>query len=420
MYALIDCNNFFVSCERIRHPELLARPVVVLSNNDGCVVAMSDEAKALGIKRGIPLFKIRGIVERGRVAVLHGSHSYYSHISKMVMESLRSLELHTEVYSVDEAFLEIPDQTGEPAEFGRYIVGKVKSDVGIPVSVGMASTRTLAKLAARFAKKYPGYGGCCLIDTDEKRLKALTLTPVADIWGIGRRHSPLLAERGISTALQFASLPLSRVRAMLHLPGERTWRELNGEACIDRGTKDDDAKSILSSRTFERDIYTLGELKQALCVFAGTICRKLRRQGGYAAELCVFLRTNRFHTSSPQYSNHISCRLADPTNYTPDIAAEGIRLLETIYRKGYGYKQAGMSVSRIIPRDALQPSLFDEPDDKPEKQQRLMKVADALNASSDGLPSIRMAAMGDGLRSLTRGSNNPDMMPPDSNKIFGL
>ena len=157
-----------------------------------------------------------------------------------------------------------------------------------------------------------------------------------------------------------------------------------------------------------------------MCVFAGTICRKLRRQGGYAAELCVFLRTNRFHTSSPQYSNHISCRLADPTNYTPDIAAEGIRLLETIYRKGYGYKQAGMSVSRIIPRGALQPSLFDEPDDKPEKQQRLMKVADALNASSDGLPSIRMAAMGDGLRSLTRGSNNPDMMPPDSNKIFGL
>lgn len=405
VFALIDCNNFFVSCERVRHPELEGRPVIVLSNNDGCAVAMSNEAKALGIKRGSPLFKIQQEVRRHGVAVLSGDHYYYNRISALVMESLGTLDLPLDIYSIDEAFLHLPPDMGEPAEFGRYIVHKIRLETGIPVSIGIAHTRTLAKVAARFAKKYDGYRGCCLIDTEEKRIKALSLTDISDVWGLGRRHAPRLRELGLRTALDFAGMPLHKVRALLHLPGERTWRELRGEACIEHATKDNDAKSIMSSRSFEHNIYTLGELRQALCTFAGTVCRKLRRQQGHAADIGVFIATNRFDTRSPQYSDFTSCALPEPTDFTPAIASEGIRLLDTIFRPGYGYKRAGLIISRIVPRGGLQPSLFEDTAQR-DKRERLMRVADALNAASAGNPAIRMAAMGDGLRSLTRMEHN--------------
>lgn len=400
LYALIDCNNFFVSCERVRNPGLEGRPVIVLSNNDGCIVALSNEAKLLGLSRGVPLFKVAPLVSRHNVAVLSGDHACYSALSAKVMDSLRSLDLPLEIYSVDEAFLTIPDELGDPQDFGRYIVAKVKEDTGIPVSIGIAHTRTLAKVAARFAKKYAGYKGCCIIDNNDKRLKALELTAPVDIWGIGRRLAPKLALAGVANALQFALMSKSRVRQIAGLPAEKTWRELNGESCVDKAAKDKNAKSIMASRSFERDIFTFAELQQAICVFAGIVSRKMRRQGSYATEVGVFIATNRFHTSSPQYTASRSFPLQEASNFTPTIAQAACTALRAIYKRGYGYKRAGVYINRILPEAAIQPGLFD--DTKAiEKRRRLMQLTDRLNAGAR-TPALKLAAAGDGLISLTR------------------
>ena len=233
MFALVDCNNFFVSCERVFRPELASRPVIVLSNNDGCAVALSNEAKALGLKRGNPYFKVKDICERHGVAVLSGNHRLYGDMSSRVMATLQALtDAPLEVYSIDEAFIVIPEGVGDVADFGRYVVERVKRLTGIPTSMGIAPTKTLAKVAARFAKKYPGYKGACLIDSEEKRLKALALTEVGEVWGIGRRLSRKLTERGIDTALKLASLDENTVTRLFTVTGLRTWRELNGTPCI--------------------------------------------------------------------------------------------------------------------------------------------------------------------------------------------
>lgn len=414
LYALIDCNNFFVSCERVRYPGLAAKPVIVLSNNDGCVVAMSNEAKALGIVRGVPLFKIRHIVERHRITVLSGDHHYYSMLSARVMQSLRSLDLTTEVYSVDEAFLHIPSDLGDPEDFGRYVVQKILADTGIPVSIGIASTKTLAKVAARFAKKYPGYKGCCIIDSDTKRLKALGLTPVADVWGIGRRFAPRLAVLGVDSALDFSRMQIERVRSLMGIHGERTWRELNGEPCVTVSAKDKAAKTVMASRSFERDIFTFSELQQALCVFASIVGKKLRRKGSYAAEVGVFIATNRFRATT-QYKASRSRALPEATDYTPDLARVAIELLKEVYRRGYGYKRAGLFIPRVLPSAAVQPGLFDDTKAL-EKRRKIMKVADTLNSSAPHMSyaPLRIAAAGEGLAPLIRVNSEmgPEILHP--------
>lgn len=403
MYALIDCNNFFVSCERRRRPELAGRPVIVLSNNDGCAVALSNEAKALGLRRGDPLFKIQDTVRRAGVAVISGDHHFYHACSRQVMAVLRTFELPLEVYSIDEAFLHIPPDLGDPQGFGRYVARTVMASCSIPVGIGVAPTKTLAKVAARFAKKHPGYMGCCLIGTEAQRLKALELTEAADVWGIGRRLAPKLALMGVRTAAQYAALPQARVRSLFGVNGERVWLELCGEACVDP-VSDEANKTILSSRSFERDVYTFAELRQALCVFADIAGEKLRSQRSYAAELGVFIATNRFHTRQPQYSNTAQAPLPSPTSYTPALAAMAQRLLERIFRPGYGYKRAGIMVPRIVPGAAMQPSLFEDPAER-ERHARLMRAVDALNAQAAGTPAVRIAAMGDGLTNLVRKDN---------------
>ena len=406
MFALIDCNNFFVSCERVRYPHLEGRPVIVLSNNDGCAVAMSNEAKALGIKRGDPLFKIKDIVNRNQVATLSGDHRFYAALSRKVMDALAELDLGLEVYSVDEAFLTIPPDLGAPQEFGQYVVTKVKQQTGIPVSVGIARTRTLAKIAARFAKKFTGYRGCCIIDNEERRLKALHLTEVADIWGIGRRQAPKLRALGILTALQFANLDRRQVKTLFSVPGERTWRELNGEPCIEYN-KEETAKSIMASRSFERDIYSITELEQAICAFATIIGRKLRAQKGYATQIGVFLATNRFHTG-PQYSRTLMATLTEATNYTPDLVAAARDILKQVYKYGYGYKRAGVLVPKVVPSAAVQRGLFDDPE-LDARRKRLMQVADKLAQNNPGTPPIRPAALGLGLGSMIHdGSENSE------------
>lgn len=419
MFALIDCNNFFVSCERVRNPSIERQPVIVLSNNDGCAVALSNEAKALGIKRGDPLFKIKGIVERHRVVTLSGDHRFYSALSRKVMDSLAELDLNLEVYSVDEAYLQLTPELGDPAEFGRYIVHKIRMETGIPVSVGIASTRTLAKVAARFAKKYQGYKGCCLIANEEQRVKALELTDISDVWGIGRRLGPKLRLEGICSALDFASLPRHSVVRLCSMPGERTWRELNGEPCIQHST-DDTSKSIMVSRTFEHDIYSLIELDQAICVFATMIGTKLRRQNCFASELGIFVATNRFRTNTYQYKKSAVKPLEEASNFTPLLASTARQLLRQLWRAGYGFKRAGVFVPKVIPSAAVQRGLFDNPD-LTDKRRRLMRVADTLSGRSPGSPPVCIAAMGNGLRPLVR-TSAPDarQIPPIGTSAFGL
>ncbi|MCM1476796.1 MAG: Y-family DNA polymerase [Bacteroides sp.] len=401
MIALIDCNNFFVSCERVKHPELASRPVIVLSNNDGCAVALSNEAKALGIKRGDPFFKIKPICEVNSVAVLSGNHRYYGEISAQVMQLLRTLtDAEIEVYSIDEAFLQIPAGTGDVEGFGHYVVDSIMDRGGIPVSMGIAPTKTLAKMAAHFAKKHKGYRGVCLIDSEPKRLKALELTNVCDVWGIGRRLRKKLTDRGITTALHLAMLKSDVVERLFNVSGVRTWRELNGEPCIERDATPEN-RTITSSRSFASDIRQPEPIRRAVCTFTSQVARKLRRQGSVAAEITVFLRTNRFHEHDPQYNNSCTIKLPDPTDYTPLLAEAAIAALNQIYREGYGFKRAGVTLSRISPRNEVQRNLFTD-SSREDKRNRLMQTIDNLNKSLPDSNNIRMASMGNGLDNLTR------------------
>ncbi len=404
MTGLVDCNNFFVSCERVFQPELMGKPVIVLSSNDGCVVAISNEAKALGVTRGIPYFKIKHIVTQSGIHVRSSNHRLYGNMSGRVMNLLHMLADDIEIYSVDEAFINFPPDTGNYNEFGLYLTKRIRRDTGIPVSMGIAETKTLAKLAGSFAKHYAGYHGVCLIDTTEKARKALSLTDVRDVWGIGRQLAAKLHDRGIRNALQLADMDKAHIRQLMGVSGERTWRELNGEPCIMQESADPHKRSISASRSFASDIKELPLLKQALCSFASTVSRKLRADECYATDVSVFIATNRFNTHSLQYVNSSSLRLEDPTNDTSEIANAAIRLLSRIYREGYGYKKAGITISGFIPQNELQLGLFTD-QSHVEKRRRLMKAIDNINAHSPGHDGVKLAGTGDGLDQLTRHDN---------------
>lgn len=402
MIALVDCNNFFVSCERVFRPELQLRPVIVLSNNDGCAVALSNEAKALGLKRGDPYFKIREVCERNGVAVLSGNHRLYGDMSSRVMATLEALtDAPIEIYSIDEAFIEVPEGTGDPAGFGRYICARVMKLTGIPVSIGIAPTKTLAKIAARFAKKYPGYKGACIIDTDEKRRTALGMSAIRDVWGIGRRLERRLTERGITTALQLADMEEERVKRMFNATGVSTWIELNGTPCIKHEPVAPEKQTITSSRSFATDIYDFEELRKAMCTFVSTIGRKLREQSGVASEITVFLCTNRFHEREPQYFNTATVRLPDPTDYTPRLAEAATEAMRSIYREGFGFKKAGVTLSHISRRETTQRNLFADPRQE-EKHRRMMTVMDSINRNTVRGNCVRIASMGEGLDNMIR------------------
>lgn len=401
MIGLVDCNNFFVSCERVFRPDLHGVPTIVLSNNDGCAVALSNEAKALGLKRGDPYFKIRDIVERNGVAVFSGNHRLYGDMSARVMGTLRSMAESIEVYSIDEAFIHLPENVEDFHDYGVKVSKTVKKNIGIPVSVGIAPTKTLAKVAARFAKKIKGYRGACVIDTPEKAEKALSLTAIEDIWGIGRRYAKRLRGMGIVTALDFARMKEDRVASIFSIVGVRTWRELNGIACIPNEAETVERKSVTSSRSFDKSVYDLDTLHQAMAAFATTVAERLRSQSGYALELEVFIATNRFSETEPQYANAARVRLPEPVNDTATILKYANAALDAIYKKRYGFKRAGLSVSKIVGCRNAQHSLFTDFDDY-DKRQRLMKTLDDLNHKLEVGSAVRLAAFGTGLQGITK------------------
>lgn len=391
MVGLIDCNNFFVSCERVFDPSLRNVPVIVLSNNDGCAVAMSNEAKALGIKRGAPLFKIREEVERGHVRVLSGNHRMYGDMSSRVMATLSEVIPSIEIYSVDECFLNLDGwKDSELTDLGRSLVKRVRRNTGIPTSLGIARTKTLAKIAARFAKKYPGYRSVCRIDTEEQRRKALSLTPINEVWGIGRRLSRRFESRKIATALDLADLPLEKVRAMLNVVGERTWRELNGVPCIDFEVAPHNKQQICCSRSFAEMIFEREKLIEAVAAFATIASRKLRSQRSAAKAVSVFIHTNHFREDMDQYCATGYKSLPQAANDTMTLAEAAIEALKPVFRPGFGYKKAGVIITDIVDLDRVEQSLFISPEEQ-QKRQKLMQVVDEINAGPDSRDKVHIA-----------------------------
>ena len=389
-YALVDCNNYFVSCERAFQPELEGKPVVVLSNNDGCVVARSNESKAMGIKMGTPFFKIRDKVESGNLIVRSSNYSLYGDLSSRVMSILAAAVPKIEIYSIDEAYLCVDGIDKKKLEvLCPELVRRIRKWVGIPVSIGIASTKTLAKVANHFAKKYPGYKGVCRIVTEEQRIKALKLTPIGDVWGIGRRVAPRLLAMGLTTAYDYVSMPQDWVYKNLGLGGLRVWNELNGKESVEE-ERDEARQSICTSRSFAETITDIQELSARVSDFAAKCAEKLRHDGTAAYCINTFLYTNRFREDKPQDFPDATIRLDMPASSTQEVVSAALKALKLIWKPGFEYKKAGVVVFDIVNRDERQLTLFETDSAKKEKQDVLSQVMDNVNVSS-GQNVLRVA-----------------------------
>lgn len=378
MYGLCDCNNFFASCERVFRPELNGRPVVVLSNNDGCVIARSNEAKALGIRMGQPYFQVRELAGRHGVATFSTNFILYGDMSRRVIWTLRRMVPAAEVYSIDEAFL---DLRGIPIEqldeLGRRISRTVRRDTGIPVSIGIAPTKTLAKIASKLCKQYPKLRGACLMHRPEDIEKVLRGFPIEDVWGIGRKHRKMLQAAGIRTAWDFTQRDAAWIRARMSITGLRTWKELKGEACFDFESAPQPRQQISVSRSFAHELNVYEEVHASVAAFASMCAEKLRSQKSLCAEMTVYILTNRHRDDQPQYFESETIRPAVPTDDTLELVPLATEALRRIFRKGYSYKKAGVVLSELAPKTGTQTDLFDPVDRV--RHARLMEAVDTAN-----------------------------------------
>ena len=419
LFGLADCNNFFVSCERVFRPNLNGKPVIVLSNNDGCVISRSNEAKALGIKMGVPLFQIRNEIEKYNIAIFSSNYVLYGDMSHRVMSLLSCYTPKLDQYSIDEAFIDFSDMGDSKymQKYGQEIVRTVCKGTGIPISLGIAPTRTLAKVASKFAKKYKGYHGCCIIDTEEKRQKALNLFEVGDVFGIGRKMKEHLSKYGIRTAADFARLDGEWVRTAFSITGYRTWRELHGEACISLDELPA-KKSICVSRSFaDEGITDKQKLEEAVANFASDCARKLREQNTICRQLTVFAYTSRFRTDLPQDFININIRLEIGTNDTSEIIKNAIEGLRANYREGnFAYKKAGVILWDISSANAVQGNLFDTRNRS--KLSALQQTIDKINRR-DGIGTVRNAIQGSDRLNIKREHLSPQYTT-DINDILVL
>lgn len=426
MIGLADCNNFYCSCERVFRPDLIGKPVVVLSNNDGCVIARSEEAKALGYKMGDPFYQVKEKLETEGVAIFSSNYTLYGSLSNRVMSMLSHYSPHIDQYSIDESFFEVDRSMAERFfqdnlkendtflnnesllhQYGARISADVLRAVGIPISIGIAETKTLAKIGSKFAKKYKGYQGCCLIDTDERRHKALSLFPIEDVWGIGRQISRKLDYMGIRTAAQFADKKESWVRSHFNITTVRTWKELNGESCISIEELPQ-KKSICTSRSFAGEgISDKNVVEEAVANFAVRCTEKLRLQGSVCQGITVFAWTSRFNEHVPEYTIHDSLTLPIATNAQDEIVGAALSILRAKYPKpkadcrsdrpglSFRFKKAGVILWQISPAHPRQQDLFDPIDRS--KQKALMEAIDAINRKN-GHGTIRQAVQGNSCR----------------------
>ena len=380
MYGIIDCDNCYVSCERVFRPDLKDKPVVVLSNNDGCVVARSNEAKKMGIKAGTPYFQLAEQFPNQKIVVFSSNYELYGELTSRVVSIIRKEAPAYFRYSIDECFVYLDGMEHlDLKAWGEELHKKTKRNVGMPVSIGLAPNKTLAKMASHFAKKYQGYRHCCMIDSDDKRIKALKLYPIDEVWGIGRRYAARLEALGVKTAYDFAEHNQSWVRATFNnIVIERTWRELNGEDCVPNEEMAK-KKSICTSRSFNGMITDLDGLRTHVSNYAARCAEKLRQQGTVASIVGVFLNTNAFREDLPQYWNFQEMRLITPSSSTITIVKAANEVLQNLYRQGYHYKKAGVIVMGIGPNSPIQQDLFDTNAEQFEKMKRLDAVIDRIN-----------------------------------------
>lgn len=417
MIALADCNNFYCSCERVFRPDLVGKPVVVLSNNDGCIIARSEEAKALGYKMGDPFYQMKEKLEAEGVAIFSSNYTLYGSLSNRVMSMLSHYSPQLDQYSIDESFFEVDksiasaffqeNQSSEKTDsllhrYGARISSDVLRAVGIPISIGIAETKTLAKIGSKFAKKHKGYQGCCLIDTEERRHKALSLFPIEDVWGIGRQIARKLDYMGIRTAAQLADQKESWVRCHFNITTVRTWKELNGENCISIEELPQ-KKSICTSRSFaDEGISDKNVMEEAVANFAVRCTEKLRRQGSVCQGITVFAWTSRFNDHVPEYTIHESLVLPIATDAQDEIVGVALTILRARYPKSvsdrpdrpdlsFRFKKAGVILWQISPSTPREQDLFD-PINR-DRQKALMAAIDAIN-HKNGYGTIRQAIQG--------------------------
>jgi len=390
-FALVDCNNFYASCERLFNPRLQNRPIVVLSNNDGCVVARSDEAKAAGVQIGLPFFEIRELVKRAGIEVFSSNYALYGDISARVTEVLRDHAPRLEVYSIDESFADVSGITDLSA-WGHRVRSQILREIGMPVCVGIAPTKTLAKVANRVAKKFKARtGGVHVIDSAELEAKALHWLAAEDVWGIGPALSRRLTGYGIRTAWDLAQRPEAWVRRTFGVVLTRTLQELRGVSCLDLCEVEPERQSIRTSRSFEKCLYTREAIEEAIATFASRTAAKLRERKLSATAVSVFLRTNRFSERDPQYSGSRTGMLMVPTNSTQEIVAMALKLARQAWQPDYGYKKAGVEALNLVPEGVVQANLFDTSDR--DRIASLQKSLDGL-ARRWGQETVTLAVQG--------------------------
>lgn len=406
MFALADCNNFFASCERVFRPDLQGKPVIVLSSNDGCAIARSNEAKVLGIKMGAPFFKIRNLVEKHGVAVFSGNMALYGDMSQRVRWVLEEFAPAVEVYSIDEAFLDLRGITNIDFDsYAKEISARCWRMTSIPVSVGIAPTKTLAKIASKLCKKYPKLRGGCYMHRPQDIEKVLRKYPIEDVWGIGRKSAAKLQARYIKTAYDFTQMPEAAVQKMMGITGVWTWKELRGIPCIEFEDGFEAKQSICVSRSFSSEIYDMKELQEQIANFASTMAEKLRKQSSVTSEMAVFAYTNRFKENLPQTHSSALVTFTTPTAEQRTIIAKAVAATAELFRKGYGYKKAGVIATGIVDESDIVGSLFEDTE-AIAKEHKITSALDAINrAYGDG--TVRLAVQGSGRIRTTSENQSP-------------
>jgi len=390
MFALIDCNNFYASCERVFQPKLKNKPIVVLSNNDGCVIARSNEAKKLGIPMGAVAFEYKRIFEQNNINVFSSNYTLYGDMSNRVMTLLRDFSPDIEIYSIDEAFLKFDgfEKWFDFNTYGNQIRYKVTKGTGIPISVGIAPTKALSKVANKIAKKFPERTqNVYVIDTEDKRIKALKWLPIGDVWGIGSQHAKRLKKINVNTAYDFTQLTEDWVKTNMSIVGLRLYKELKGIPCLELEDVQP-KKNIATTRSFDKTYEDKAYIQERVSTFAVTCAEKLRKQSSNCNALMVFIHTNGFRKDLPQYGRNVVVKLPFPTNSSIDIAKYATIGLDKIYKKGYQYKKAGVIVMDITPEESKQINLFENSN---EKHQPLMSIMDKINKSI-GTTKVKLAS----------------------------
>lgn len=393
MFGLVDCNNFFVSCERLFNPALNGKPVVVLSNNDGCIISRSNEAKALGIPMGCPAFKVKEYTNPKNVIMLSSRHVFYKDISERIMSMLGKEVENLQIYSVDECFFKTPyDDDERNYEFVASLAAKVKRNTGIPVSIGVAPSRTLAKIASHIAKKSRNDSDNVYILTNPDKIEeALRNTPVGDVWGVGRRLTETFQRYTIRTAYDLSKAPISWIRKQFSITEENTIRELNGEDCTKVSAITEANKSIMASRTFGTATDDKNAVWEAVAYFTASCAERLRAQNSATTTINVYIRTDIYNKTAPYYANSCDIRLDTPTYDTAILTQNALKAFNSIYREGFLYRKARVTVSHFVKKEEIQLNVFETVD--LEKQKRLMSVLDKVN-STCGKGTLMLAAQG--------------------------